>query len=525
MLFKIFMSKLTEMRTLRIVSQWVFGILFLVLFFNTRYMGEDVIPYPVNAFFTIDPLAAITAMAAGRKLIGFFWPVLLLLAVTALFGRAFCGWICPMGGCLDLFGRKSRLKAPKPAGKYYLIKDVTLLAVLVASLFAVNLSGILDPLSLLIRSLTMGVVHPLEKTIHAVFDTAWRIGGPVGAVSEPVYGFLSDHLLSFQLPVFRYAALFLLLFGGIIFLELVSRRFWCRNLCPLGALLGIVSARNPLGLNIDRSDCTACGSCRPTCRMGAIEGEDKQSIRKRDCILCYDCVDSCSDKLIGHRASSDALEHAGPFLPLTRRAFLSAAGAGVFLPLVMGRTARPDGLPAALIRPPGAVSEERFLGLCLRCGECMRVCLTNGLQPTLFEAGVEAMWTPRLISRIGYCEYSCTLCGQVCPTGAIAHLDTVTKRKVTIGTAIIDKNLCIPFIRPEQCMVCEEHCPTPEKAIVFDDVTVQGPGGAAVIKQPRVIDHLCIGCGICETKCPLQSDSAIIIVRDGEDREKEGFEV
>ena len=69
----------------------------------------------------------------------------------------------------------------------------------------------------------------------------------------------------------------------------------------------------------------------------------------------------------------------------------------------------------------------------------MRVCLTNGLQPTLFEAGVEGMWTPRLVSRIGYCEYSCTLCGQVCPTGAIAHLDTVTKRKVTIGTAIIIK--------------------------------------------------------------------------------------
>jgi ferredoxin len=513
------------MRKVRIVSQWVFGVYFLILFLNTRYMGVDVIPYPVNAFFTIDPLAAVTAMAAGRKLIGFFWPALILLFVTVFFGRAFCGWICPMGGFLDLFGRRSKVRAPGTAGRFYLIKDVLLIAVLTASLFAVNLSGILDPLSLLIRSLAMGVVHPMEKMVHAVFDTAWQAGGPVAAVSEPIYGYLSDNLLSFQLPVFRYAALFLGLLLLIVALELMERRFWCRNLCPLGALLGVVSARNPLGLTVNRSGCPACGSCPSTCRMGAIEGESKQSIRKRDCILCYDCVDSCGDRLISHRVSPGSLKHPGPFLPLTRRAFLSAAGAGVLLPLAMGRTARPDMLPATLIRPPGAVSEKEFLGLCLRCGECMRVCLTNGLQPTLLEAGAEAMWTPRLISRIGYCEYSCTLCGQVCPTGAIAHLDTVTKRRVTIGTAVIDKDRCIPFVKPEQCIVCEEHCPTPEKAIVFDDVQVPGPDGPVTVKQPRVLDYLCIGCGICETKCPLESDSAIIIVRDGEDRAKEEFDV
>ena len=65
----------------------------------------------------------------------------------------------------------------------------------------------------------------------------------------------------------------------------------------------------------------------------------------------------------------------------------------------------------------------------------------------------------------------------------------------------------------------------PRLAIVFDDVVVPGPEGTVVVKQPKVIDHLCIGCGICETKCPLESDSAIIIVRDGEDRAKEEFDV
>ncbi len=508
------------MRRYRIASQWIFGILFVFLFFNTRYLGEDVIRYPVNAFFTVDPLAGITAMAAGRRLLGFFWPVLILIPVTILFGRVFCGWICPMGGTLDMFGRSSRVRSPEPMGRLYPTKDVLLIVLLISSLFALNLSGLFDPLSILIRGLAMGVVHPLERSIHAVFDLAWGIGPPVSTVTEPVYRVLTQHLLSFQLPVFRYTFLFLLILLLLILLELRERRFWCRNLCPLGALFGWCAAASPMGLAIDKPVCTACGECTPTCRMGAITGQGKQEIRKRDCILCYDCIGSCEDNLIAHRPEPVTREQISPLLPLTRRGFIGAAGAGVLLPLAMGRAARPDGLPADLIRPPGSVSEERFPGLCLRCGECMRVCLTNGLQPTLFEAGVEAMWTPRLVSRLGYCEYSCTLCGQVCPTGAIAHLDMVTKRKVCIGTAVIDRNCCIPFIKPEQCMVCEEHCPTPEKAIVFDDVTVDGPDGPMVVKRPRVIENLCIGCGICETKCPLDSRSAIVIVRDGEDRER-----
>ena len=75
-----------------------------------------------------------------------------------------------------------------------------------------------------------------------------------------------------------------------------------------------------------------------------------------------------------------------------------------------------------LIRPPGSLEEKEFLKRCVKCGECMKVCITNGLQPTLLEAGLEGIWSPILIPRIGYCEYRCTLCGQVCPTGAIKRL-------------------------------------------------------------------------------------------------------
>jgi len=171
-----------------------------------------------------------------------------------------------------------------------------------------------------------------------------------------------------------------------------------------------------------------------------------------------------------------------------------------------------------LIRPPGALAEEEFLRRCMRCGECLKVCLTNGLQPSFLEAGLEGIWTPRLDFRVGYCQYYCTLCGQVCPTGAIRKLSQQEKTRTKIGLAYIDKSRCIPYSQGVECIVCEEHCPTPEKAIKFEVVEVMTKEGSRKIRRPHVDINLCIGCGICEYKCPLQDQPAIIVTRLGESR-------
>jgi ferredoxin len=176
----------------------------------------------------------------------------------------------------------------------------------------------------------------------------------------------------------------------------------------------------------------------------------------------------------------------------------------------------------ALIRPPGARPEEEFLQLCVRCGECMKVCLTGGLQPTLLEAGLEGLWSPRLVPRMGYCEYNCTLCGQVCPTQAIRRLLPDEKKKLRIGLAVIDPSRCLPYAFQTNCIVCEEHCPTPRKAIWFEEKEVLTHAGERRrVKQPRVDIELCIGCGICETKCPVQDLPAIRITSANEDRNPE----
>ena len=152
----------------------------------------------------------------------------------------------------------------------------------------------------------------------------------------------------------------------------------------------------------------------------------------------------------------------------------------------------------------------------------MKVCITNGLQPTFLEAGFEGMWSPVLVPRIGYCEYRCTLCGQVCPTGAITELKLEEKVNVKIGLAMIDKGRCLPYAHATPCIVCEEVCPTPKKAIWFEHNKAKDRHGRVVaMKQPRVDLELCIGCGICETKCPVVSKPAIFVTNIGESRTKE----
>ncbi len=208
-------------------------------------------------------------------------------------------------------------------------------------------------------------------------------------------------------------------------------------------------------------------------------------------------------------------------LSLSRRAvtiaILGGAGAAAVAgvnPLAQGRT-----FNRKLIRPPGSLAEPEFLSKCVRCSACLKVCPTNALHSTLLEAGWEGMWTPRLVPQIGYCEYGCTLCGQVCPTAAIQRLVPEVKNKVKIGMAIVDRTRCLPWAYDRPCIVCEEHCPTPKKAIFFEEVDVVDRNGEMKhLQQPKVDLNLCIGCGICEKVCPIKSGPAIYVESTGEDR-------
>jgi ferredoxin len=335
-------------------------------------------------------------------------------------------------------------------------------------------------------------------------------------VADGIFGFLKGTVLAFEQPRFSQGPLLTGLLAAILLLNLSERRFWCRYLCPLGALLGLIG-RWALLKRETAEGCNACGACDRKCQGGRIQAE---AWGASECLYCMACDDACPRQAVHFGFARKPV----PGAPhLGRRRVLLAGCAGLASAAVSRATptfddsrANPD-----LIRPPGARPEAEFLARCVKCGECMKVCTTNGLQPTLLEAGLEGIWSPVLVPTRGYCEYMCTLCGQVCPTGAIQALSQAEKAEWRIGTAMFDQGRCLPHAHATPCIVCEEVCPTPTKAIWFDEVRVKDRRGQEVLlKQPHVDLKLCIGCGICEARCPIPDRPAVRVTSLGETRSK-----
>jgi ferredoxin len=254
--------------------------------------------------------------------------------------------------------------------------------------------------------------------------------------------------------------------------------------------------------------------------MGAIS-EDYLSTSQPECIDCMDCRAICPEAAISFSGPVTAKTTG---IDLTRRGLVYSFGLGVVAAPVLLTESHVKAPDPYLIRPPGALTEDEFLARCTRCGECMRVCIANGLQPSVFEAGFAGLWSPILISKTGYCEYNCTLCGQVCPTGAIKKLTRKEKHETKLGLAQFNRSHCLPWRGESECIVCEEHCPTADKAIKFHkEPTKMADGEVRVLKKPYVADKLCVGCGICENRCPLTDKPAVFVTSRGESRSETGF--
>ena len=144
------MNKKTAARRARQICQIVFLVLFLFLFRQTDYTGQDTIPFAVNIFFRWDPLVAVTVILATRALVYLLLPALAVIGLTLIFGRVFCGWICPLGTLLDGAGHVFRPVRRQTRPKRF-IKYIILSVVLVSAVFGLQLAGWVDPFALLVR--------------------------------------------------------------------------------------------------------------------------------------------------------------------------------------------------------------------------------------------------------------------------------------------------------------------------------------------------------------------------------------
>jgi MauM/NapG family ferredoxin protein len=520
----------------RAVQVAVFAV-FLFLLIRTVSPVES--PLKPDIFMRLDPLAAAsTALSSWSAsiILTRFQAAIVVVLLTLVLGRFFCNWVCPLGTTLDIWERLTRGRS-KHVGRPRVRRTVGLrnlkyyiLAVfLIAAVFSTQVAYILDPIPLATRSYALAIYPYFTYIAKAVLSPLWEVP-VVNRISEPLYGFLKAHVfypnpdIGYQ-PITWLHHLVFAFFAGVLALSLLQPRFWCRYLCPLGAMLGLMSRTSVLRWTVDREKCTHCNRCARECKTGAI-AENAEGYRVEECVECFNCESLCGDGAIKFRFASPlrSIRREREAMPgglgLTRRRFVqSAAVAAVTVPFLKLRTTGRDPNPW-LIRPPGSLAEEDFLDRCIRCGECMKVCPTSGLHPTLFEADLEGIGTPKLVPSIGYCDYECNSCGRVCPTGAIANLTLEEKKETKIGTAYFVKDKCYPWNENINCLVCEEHCPTPEKSIKFWDVEVleQETNRIITVKRPYVVTETCIGCGICENKCPLKDEPGIRVTAREEDR-------
>jgi ferredoxin len=465
-------------RSIRWAIQLAFLVFFVFAFIQTRY--KIPVTYQ-NIFFRLDPLVFAIGSIAYRMIITSALISIFLIAATLLFGRFFCGFVCPLGTTIDAFDtlikKRSASRSRLHNGKYYILAFLIAAAVL-----GVSFLHFFDPLVIFERSLTF-IVYPVALFLANLFTLT-----PTAFYTESVI------------------ALGLLVI--ILGLNFMQQRFWCRNLCPLGGLLALCSKVSVFKFTF-LENCTKCGICDKVCPTGAVSFEDAR-VDSGECIECLRCQHECPQGTIKYKLSPMPGR-----VDVGRRNLIAALGAG-FLLAPLAKSLLHQRLQGRLIRPPGSIPEPDFLNACIHCGKCMKVCPTNGLQPCVLEAGLNGIWTPRLAARIGGCEKNCNMCGQVCPTHAIRALPPEEKTYAKMGTAVIDRTRCIAWEQDKVCLICDEACPY--NAISSLSETIRG----TTLLRPFIDERICTGCGLCEARCPIEGRSAIEIFSIGEERKRTG---
>ena len=526
----------------RRISQ-VFFLLIFLWFCVVMTLGENwwqLRGWPVNWIMQLDPLVGLgTLLATGTIYAGLLWGLATII-LSILLGRFFCGWVCPFGALHQVVGylnnRNRSLKMKLHANKYRRAQNVKywLLVFLLSGAAGELLSWLagipwhqttafLLGAGLIIAGSGLAVFTKRSTSYRNMIQpiiglgVVWLILGLVFRGERILVTSLQTGLLDPLPMLYRSINLVLLplvdhgvinitatprlyegawligtIFLAAILLNLWIPRFYCRFICPLGALFGYLGRWAIWRIGKREFACKDCQVCERHCE-GACQPASK--IRISECVLCMNCMDDCHHGMVGYYAHASANEEiVAP--DLSKRDFMTAmvAGSAMVAWMRLGGAASANWHPN-VVRPPGALNETDFLSRCTKCGQCMRICPTNVIQPDGLTGGLESLWTPVLNFRIGSsgCQANCIACGHVCPTAAIRPLALDERMgrgqysaygPVRIGTAFVDRGRCLPWAMDRPCIVCQENCPVSPKAIYtrehFNAIRSEAP---LIVKQ------------------------------------------
>ena len=461
-------------------------------------------------FLALDPLVSLSTAIAGQTWIWSLVWAALILATGLFFPRGFCGYLCPLGTLIDLFdwsiARRVKRFRIKHDGGWVNLKYYLLLATLITSFFGIMMAGIVAAIPIITR----GFLFILAPVQQGLMQDWYRVP-----------------------PINSGQVVSIVLFAAVLLMGFLRPRFWCRYVCPTGAVFSLSNLVFRATERKVENTCIDCDLCVKVCPFDAIKAD--YSTRTMDCTLCQTCAGACPTnaiKFVG-RWDQEQLKLVNPKIhketSISRRAFLFSVLGGTSTALAtrygFGANLAKIAPKALPVRPPMSLPEDKFLELCISCGECFKVCPNNVLQPMSFEQGLEGLWTPKVNADWAGCEPSCNNCGQACPTGAIRALPLAEKKVARMGLAMADHKTCLPWAGREACQLCVDECDAAGyNAIEFErahpkldasGLPIDGTGFAA----PRLIDDRCVGCGLCQSACyrinvnakKLLNESAIII--------------
>ncbi len=433
--------------------------------------------------------------------------VAIVLIATFLFGRVYCSLICPLGIFQDVaiwirgfagHRRKSRLRFKfKPAAtKARLVIFTVFVALLVVGLFqglSASIAGLIEPYSAYGR-IAFQVFAPVYDGINNLL-AAWSESRVDDYTFYRVASFIS-------IPVFVIAILTLI---SILAFAWTGGRDYCNTICPVGTFLGLISRHAVIKPVINTDLCVNCGKCGRRCKSSCIDVKN-HAIDYSRCVMCMDCIDTCSEKAItlGTRRAA-ASTPAPQSADAGRRGFMAGAGFIIGSVAVRAIAKETDGGLTALndkkspvrhtrVVPPGAVSFANMRKSCTGCQLCVQSCPSHIIRPTV---ELDHFLHPQLDFTAGFCATDCTRCSDVCPAGAIKPLSVEEKSSVKIGTAVVDYDACLSA-GGSRCGNCSSRCP----AGAIRMVRKEGEDENSPM-IPVVNESVCIGCGACEYYCPV----------------------